>query len=142
MSASDIRVWTAPHIATLMRATCRSRRRGRNVRNAAYDREQQYRVAQHAAPMQPPQPAHRRGIAGIPGVELDIPLPQKPAARPDRESRDQGNANRENRPTRQFLRQKTGSAGSSCGRNRTDPSLPAPYEQPEVTGRWVLGSRK
>ena len=51
--------------------------------------------------MQPPQPAHGSGVAGIPGAELGIPLPQKPAARPDRESRDQSNANRENRPTSQ-----------------------------------------
>ena len=51
--------------------------------------------------MQPAQPAHRSGIAGIPGAELGIPLPQKPAARPDRESRDQSNTNRENRPASQ-----------------------------------------
>src|SRR5215813_5405215 len=43
--------------------------------------------------MQPAQAAHRVGIAGIPGAELGIPPLQKPAATPERESRDQGNAN-------------------------------------------------
>ena len=42
--------------------------------------------------MQPPQPAHGIGVASIPGAELDIPLPQKPAARPHGESCDQGDA--------------------------------------------------
>ena len=39
--------------------------------------------------MQPAQPSHRTGIAGIPGVKLRVPFLQKPAARPDRESSDQ-----------------------------------------------------
>lgn len=50
--------------------------------------------------MQPAEPAHRIGIAGIPGAELGIPLSQKPAAPPDRESREQADANGENRPAR------------------------------------------
>ena len=63
-------------------------RRGRHIGNAAHDDGKLDRVAQHAAPMQPAQPPHRIGIAGIPGIKLGIPLLQKPAARPDRESRD------------------------------------------------------
>src|SRR5437879_2643705 len=74
------------------------RRPGSDIGNAAHNSEKQDRVAQHAAPMQPPQPANRGGVAGIPGAELGIPLPEKPAARPDCESRDQSNANRENWP--------------------------------------------
>jgi hypothetical protein len=49
--------------------------------------------------MQPAQPAHRIGIASVPGTKLGIHLSQKPAARPDRESRDQANANSDNQST-------------------------------------------
>ena len=63
--------------------------------------------------MQPPQPAHRGGVAGIPGAELGIPLPQKPAARPHCESRDQGHTYCENRPTRQRKGHRPDAAGNA-----------------------------
>ena len=50
------------------------------------------RIAQHAAPMQPSQPAHGIGIASISVTKPGIHLPQKPAARRGRESRDQAKA--------------------------------------------------
>ena len=56
-----------------------SRRRRADVGNAGDDRDQQDRVAEHADPMQPPQPAHGRRIAGIAGAEFGVPLLQKPA---------------------------------------------------------------
>jgi hypothetical protein len=43
--------------------------------------------------MQPSQPAHGIGIASIPVTKPGIHLPQKPAARRGRESRDQAKAN-------------------------------------------------
>ena len=43
--------------------------------------------------MQQPQPAHRIGITGIPGLKLAIHPLQEPAARQNRESRDQGDGN-------------------------------------------------
>ena len=44
--------------------------------------------------MQAAQPAHRIGIAGVPGIEIGIHPAQKPAAPQDHESRDQADSNR------------------------------------------------
>ena len=70
-----------------------SGRRDSDIRNAGHDSDNLNRVAQHAGPMQAAHPAHRIGIAGIPRTNLVIHLPQKPAARRDRESHNQANAN-------------------------------------------------
>jgi hypothetical protein len=74
-------------------ALCRLSRRDSDIRNAGHDSGKLDRIAQHAAPMQPSQPAHGIGIASISVTKPGIHLPQKPAARRGRESRDQANAN-------------------------------------------------
>ena len=51
--------------------------------------------------MQPAQPTRRIGIAGIPGTEFGIHVPYEPATCPDRESREQANANGGTQPTGQ-----------------------------------------
>src|SRR5437762_312863 len=74
-------------------ATTRLSRRDSDIRNTGHDSGKLDRIAQHAAPMQPSQPAHGIGIASISVTKPGIHLPQKPAARRGRESRDQANAN-------------------------------------------------
>ena len=76
-----------------MSALCRLSRRDSNIRNAGHDSGKLHRIAQHSAPMQPSQPAHGIGFASISVTKPGIHLPQKPAARRGRQSRDQANAN-------------------------------------------------
>ena len=87
--ACDVCAALAP--SALKRQKPCSLRRDSDIRNAGHHSGKLDRVAQHAAPMQPSQPAHGIGIACISVTDPGVHLPQKPAARRGRESRDQAN---------------------------------------------------